>query len=164
MIFNWMIPGTNAVWFFLSWGRRIPSMSKSDEHHYAGSTVQVSKRKHQSPFIQQWLDKKGKRKPRRSKPMRSSKQVCPFSVARSLRLSADSPSQKGCYFLLSYTSMLCKVWFGHGIQWGRVWWGQKRSLALAHHCTPTWCYVRGGVGWDGVNSVPWPLHTYMMLH
>ena len=47
-----------------------------------------------------------------------------FSV--SCRLSADSPPQKGCYFLLSYTSMFCKVWFGHGT-----------------------------VGWAGANNVPW---------
>ena len=61
------------------------------------------------------------------------------------------------------------------VRWVGVGWA---SLALARHhdgtwggvglitflgtCTPTWCYVRDGMGWGGAN-VPWHLRTNMML-
>jgi hypothetical protein len=47
--------------------------------------------------------------------------------------------------LLLYTSMLCKVWFGHAT----AGWGGVGFITSLGTCTLTWCYVRDGMGWGG---------------
>ena len=189
MIFNWMIPGTNAVWFFLSWGRRIPSMSKSDEHHYAGSTVQnrnasitvhssnngLTRKENESQGGQnQWglqnrsarfllLEVCGYRltpRPRR---------VVTF-CCRILRCCARYDS------VTVYSGVGCGgaknvPWHLHTIArlhdaTLEVGWDGMGLIAVLGTCTPTWCYIRDG--WGGMGLIAFlrtctPTWCYDML-
>ena len=63
-----------------------------------------------------------------------------------------------CYSIL-YTSMLCKVGFGHGT----VGWGGAKNVPWHLHTNMTLHDAMLEMGWGGAHNVPWHLHTYMML-